>query len=191
MANKNWPMGFQAVQRLGGGIPVIRTYAMNATAAIYKGEPLDVALGGTTGQVQKFASKTNFNTAVAAGKLAGVAAEYYPGSALGSTKTRIAVWDPVQNVFEAQMNTGATAGMTAGDYLFKNAQATTLTGGSTITGLSSGQINFTSLGSTATYPIRVIDISKDVDNCDVNASYCNVLCQFVQGFPASQNTSPA
>lgn len=191
MANKNWPMGFQAVQRLGGGVPIVRTYTLNATAAIYKGEPLDVALGAATGQVQKFASKTNFNTAVAAGKLAGVAAEFYPGSALGSTKTKIAVWDPINTIFEAQVNAGATASTNYGSYIFKNAQATTLTGGSTITGLSNAQINFTTLGSTATWPIRIIDISKDVDNCDVNASYCNVLCQFVVGFPQIQNTSPA
>lgn len=191
MANKNWPMGFQAVQRLGGGVPVVRTYKMNATAIIYKGEPLRVALDGTTGQVKKFANMASFNTAVAAGKLAGVAAEFYPGAAIGSTKTKIAVWDPIQNIFEVKVNTGATASTKACSYVFKNAEVTTLTAGSTITGLSNAKLNFTSLGSTATYPVRVIDISRDVDNCDVDAAYCNVLCQFVVGFPQIQNTSPA
>lgn len=191
MANQNFAMGFQAVQRLGGGVPVTRYYTLNLTTPIYKGEPLHIALAGTTGQVEKFTNMASFNTAVAAGKLLGVAAEYYPGSANGSTKTKIAVWDPIQNIFEVQMNTGATAGMTAGDYVFKNCIANTLIAGSTITGLSNGKINFTSLGSTATYPIRIIDISKDLNNCDVNAAYCNVLCQFVVGFPQIQNTSPA
>jgi hypothetical protein len=187
-------MGFQAVQRLGGGVPVVRYYEINGTAAIYKGEPLKICATGASGEVNHWTSKTTFNTGVAVGNLAGVAAEFYPGAALGSTKTKIAVWDPIQNIFQVKVGTGATASTTRSSYIFKNAQAATLTGGSTVTGLSNAYLSFASIGvstNLAKMPVRIIDIARETDFDEYNSSYCHVLCQFVVGLPQIQNTSPA
>lgn len=179
MANQNWPFGLQAVARRGGGTPVVRYQTINAVAsAIYKGQPLKSHSG--TGTVAEYTNVASFNACGTDANCAGVAAEYFPGTGAGSTKTKIAVWDPRENLFEVQVGSGATTSTTRASYLWKHCTLATHNGGSTATGISSGYVTFAGLGVTGgTKPLQIEDVSRDINNCDVDAAYCNVLVRII------------
>lgn len=185
MANRDWPFGLQPHRDAFGHTPdTIRlpisvnttTGAPKYTTAIYKGQ---VVLWNSTLGVLK----ANTGTSPVA-NIVGVSAEYYPGSAGGTTKTTLAVWQagPEQKFIIQSDGTTAFATQMAANatYLLKNAAIVNPGAGSTITGLSSSELDFDTLAHTATEPLRVLGFHKDVGESAL-ASHVKLVVNFIHG----------
>ena len=59
--------------------------------------------------------------------------------------------------------------------LFGNFDIVYTSSGSTTTGLSGAELDVTTGATTATLPLKAIDISRDPDNSDVSSDATNVL----------------
>lgn len=151
MANKDWAFGLAPQFTIGGGSPRTERYPLKSayTTKIYKGAPV---LWDNTNAVVKANAVTNSATIV------GVAAEYYAGSA--TTKTTIAVWPGDEHIFLVQSDgTTTTSALTSVQH--KNFAFVNQTAGSTITGLSGLELDFSS-GTSADKPLHVIGLGGEI-----------------------------
>lgn len=151
MANKDWAFGLQPQYAIGGGSPRTERYPIGSaySTKIYKGAPV---LWNNTAGCIKANAVTNSATIV------GVAAEYYGGSA--TTKTTLAVWPADEHIFLVQSDgTTTTSALTSVQQ--KNFAFVNQTAGSTITGLSGLELDFSS-GTSADKPLRVIGLGGEI-----------------------------
>jgi len=178
MANKDWAFGLQPVTGPGGGSPETIRFPLKRaiqattpqTITIYKGQPLlwQSTIGFVTGT-----GATNSSDVI------GVAAEYYSGSAM--TKTDIAAWSARNHKFLIQSDGTTTTGVNRTSYLMKNYAWVGATGGSTATGLSSLELDYSSGDITGTaQPLKVIDFRLGPG--ENYGSHVNCVVEFVHGF---------
>jgi len=173
MANQDAAFGFRAVRHLSGGTPRTEEYviASGLTKVIYTGSPVMAIAGGqiTLGTVSAVQHLGVFNgcfyTDPTTSKPTWKA--YYPGSITASDIVANVYADP-QIIFEGQHDGTATlANNTHANHDYVG------TGGSTINGQSSAEIDTTTYTTTATGTFNQIGTSKDPDNSDLTAANSN------------------
>jgi len=173
MANQDAAFGFRAVRHLSGGTPRTEEYiiASGLTKVIYTGSPVMAIAGGqiTLGTVSAVQHLGVFNgcfyTDPTTSKPTWKA--YYPGSITASDIVANVYADP-QIIFEGQHDGTATVANNNHanhDYVG--------TGGSTINGQSSAEIDSDTYTTTGSGTFVQIGTSKDPDNQDLTAANSN------------------
>ena len=173
MANQDAAFGFRAVRHLAGGTPRTEEYliASGYTGVIYTGSPVAAVAGGqvelgAVGAVQMLGAFNGcFYTDPTTSKPTWKA--YYPGSITASDIVANVYADP-QIIYEGQHDgtpTVANNNHANHDHVG--------TGGSTINGQSSAEIDTSTYTTTATGTFTQIGTSKDPDNSDLTAANSN------------------
>ena len=173
MANQDAAFGFRAVRHLSGGTPRTEEYliASGLTKVIYTGSPvMAVSTGvitlGTVSAVQHIGVFNGcFYTDPTSSKPTWKA--YYPGSITASDIVANVYADP-QIIFEGQHDGTATVANNNHanhDYVG--------TGGSTINGQSSAEIDSDTYTTTGSGTFVQIGTSKDPENSDLTAANSN------------------
>ncbi len=162
------------------GAPVSRIAGDSNTTAIKLG-PLAMVGGAENfpaGSLQKVELAANGDTVAITGFIqkigfaASDASVFKAGYKPASTEAVVYVADHPDTIFEIQCS-AACATTDVG----KVANLTG-TGGSTVTGLSSVELDSSSLATgNATYQVRVVGVSKDMLNNDASSNYVNALIQ--------------
>lgn len=172
MANKDFAFGLKPVRTMGGVANFTAneyTIPSGASNAIYQGSlvimtaagNIDIAASSSADIVGVF--NGCFYTDPTTGK--PTHSNYYPGS-IAASDIVAQVYDDPRIVFEVQCD-GTLAATAVGE----NADTTSTTGGSTVTGLSSTEISASTGASAA--QLRIIGISKDPDNSDTGSANTN------------------
>ncbi len=173
MANQDAAFGFRAVRHLSGGTPRTEEYliASGYTGVIYTGSPVAAVAGGqvelgAVGAVQMLGAFNGcFYTDPTTSKPTWKA--YYPGSITASDIVANVYADP-QIIYEGQHDDTATVANN------NNANHDHVgTGGSTINGQSSAEIDTSTYTTTATGNFNQIGVSKDPENQDLTAANSN------------------
>ena len=173
MANQDAAFGFRAVRHMSGGTPRTEEYliASGYTGVIYTGSPCEAVAGGqiellTVSAVQSFGVFNGcFYTDPTTSKPTWKA--YYPGSITASDIVANVYVDP-DIIFEGQHDGTATVA--------NNNHANhdhVGTGGSTINGQSSAEIDTSTYTTTGSGTFTQIGTSKDPDNSDLTAANSN------------------
>ena len=173
MANQDAAFGFRPVRHLSGGTLRTEEYliASGYTGVIYTGSPVAGVAGGqvelgAVGAVQMLGAFNGcFYTDPTTSKPTWKA--YYPGSITASDIVANVYADP-QIIYEGQHDGTATVA--------NNNHANhdhVGTGGSTINGQSSAEIDSSTYTTTATGTFTQIGTSKDPDNSDLTAANSN------------------
>ena len=186
MANKDAPFGLRYVRNLQGnynssGQSRYRITTADATNAtnIYQG---DIVTQGTAGNVTRIARADggSATSAIILGVFNGCFytdpttskptwSNYWPGNA--ATDAVAFIYDSPMDVFEVQ----ADAAFPVAD-LFGNFDIVDNAGtGSEASGLSYLELDVTTGATTATLPLKALDISTDPENSDVITANTNVL----------------
>ena len=177
MANTDAAFGMRLVGRIGGpATNVQNTYriAANYGTAIFKG---DMVAQVTGGGVEVHADGGTvpivgvFNGCRYTDPTTGkeTFSNFYPASTNASDIEAFVIDDPMA-IFEIQ----ADAAFPVAD-LFGNFDIVYTSSGSTTTGISGAELDVTTGATTATLPLKAIDISKNVNNDDVSSDATNVL----------------
>jgi len=178
MANKDAPFGFRPTRHLTGGEVRTEEYAIAANhgTSIFTGQVVEAVAGG--GIEQAAAGDTQqlgvfggcFYTDPTTSKPTYSA--FYPASTNASDIVAYVYADP-HIVFEAQHDGTGTAAMNHSGFDFVG------TSGSTISGLSSSEIDTSTSGTSGGF--KQIGISKDPDNSDTSAANANAYVVFNTG----------
>lgn len=173
MSNRDWAFGLQPIEMVGGGAPTTRRFPLRQceqgtkyTTKIHKGQI--VLWEGTHGWA--LANATITPGAGGTSRIVGVAAEAYRGSSISKNATNLAVWEGSKHIFNIQSDGGTTSTSMA-SYLMKNCEVFAPTAGSTITGLSSMELSFSSRDATvADHCLKVVGFSGDVAEAKTGAN---------------------
>ena len=178
MANQDAAFGFRPTRSLVGGQIRTEEYAIaaNYNTAIYTGQVveavaaggIEAAAAGDTQQLGVFGGV--FYTDPTTSKPTWSA--YYPASTNASDLKASVYADPYI-VFEAQHDGTGTAAMNHSGFDFVG------TSGSTLSGLSSSEIDTSTSGTSGGF--KQIGISKDPDNSDTSAANANAYVVFNTG----------
>ena len=176
MANTDAAFGMRLVGRMGGpATNVQNTYriAANYGTAIFKG---DMVAQVTGGGVEVHADGGTvpivgvFNGCRYTDPTTGkeTFSNFYPASTNASDIEAFVIDDPMA-IYEIQ----ADAAFPVAD-LFGNFDIVYTSSGSTTTGISGAELDVTTGATTATLPLKAIDISRDPNNSDVGSDATNV-----------------
>jgi hypothetical protein len=178
MANKDASFGLKPVKQMGGapysGGQSRYRIASSYGTAIYQG---DLVMQVTGGGVEIHAVGGTvplvgvFNGCQYTDPTTGeqVYRNYYPASTAASDIIAFIIDDP-NTVFEIQ----ADEAFPVAD-LLGNFDTIKTNSGSTDTGISGDELDVSTGATTATLPLKALDISQDPNNSDVSASNTNVL----------------
>lgn len=180
MANKDAAFGLKPVRMMGGapysGGQSRYRIASGATTPIYQGDLVTQLTAGVLGR--HAASGTVpivgvFNGVSYTDPTTGeqVFKNYYPGSISASDIIASVIDDP-NVVFEVQADDTFPVADLFGN--FDIVDATDV--GDEKSGRSNTELDVTTGATTATLPLKAIDISQDPDNSDVATANTNVLC---------------
>jgi len=179
MANQDAAFGFRPARHLTGG--QIRAeeanIANNYDTAIYTGQVVEAVTAGgveaaTVGDVQQAGVFGGvFYTDPTTSKPTWKA--YYPASTAAADIVATIYMDP-DIVFEAQHDETGTAALnfSSGNFIG--------TGGSTVTGQSTQELDTNTFTTTAS-GLKQIGVSKDPDNSDTSTANCNAYVVFGTG----------
>ena len=178
MANQDAAFGFRPTRSLVGGQIRTEEYAIAANygTAIYTGQVVEAVAGGgieaaAAGDTQQLGVFGGvFYTDPTTSKPTWSA--YYPASTNASDLKASVYVDPYI-VFEAQHDGTGTAALN------HSAMDFTGTGGSTITGQSTQELDTSTSGTSGGF--KQIGISEDPDNQDTSADNCNAYVVFNTG----------
>ena len=180
MANKDAPFGLKPVRMMGGapysGGQSRYRIASGATTPIYQGDLVTQLTAGVLGR------HAATGTVPIVGVFNGVSytdpttgeqvfKNYYPGS-IAASDIVANVIDDANVVFEVQADDTFPVADLFGNFdIVDNSPV-----GDTSSGISNLEVDVTTGATTATLPLKVIDISEDPDNDDVATANTNVLC---------------
>ena len=180
MANKDAPFGLKPVRMMGGapysGGQSRYRIASGATPPIYQGDLVTQLPAGGRGR------HAATGTVPIVGVFNGVSytdpttgeqvfKNYYPGS-IAASDIVANVIDDANVVFEVQADDTFPVADLFGNFdIVDNSPV-----GDTSSGISNSEVDVTTGATTATLPLKVIDISEDPDNDDVATANTNVLC---------------
>ena len=179
MANKDASFGLKPVKMIGGapynGGQSRYRIAANYGTSIFQGDLVAQVTGGgveihaVSGTVPIIGV---FNGCEYTDPTTGeqVFSNYYPASTNASDIIAHIIDDPMV-VFECQ----ADEAFPVAD-LLGNFDVIKTNSGSTKTGISGDEVDVSTGATTATLPLKVIDISQDPNNQDVGSSNTNVYC---------------
>ena len=180
MANKDAAFGCRPVRMMGGapysGGQSRYRIASGATTPIYQGDLVTQLTAGVLGRHAATGTVPIvgvFNGVQYTDPTSGeqVYKNYYPGSIAASDIIANVIDDP-NVVFEVQ----ADAAMPVAD-LFGNFDVVDASDvGDEYSGRSNTELDVTTGATTATLPLKAIDISQDPLNSDVSSANTNVLC---------------
>ena len=186
MANQDAPFGLRYVRNLQGNYNSsgqsryrITTADATNTTNIYQG---DIVTQGTAGIVTRIARADGGSATsdIILGVFNGcfytdpttskpTFSNYWPGNA--ATDAVAFIYDSPMDVFEIQSD----AAFPVAD-LFGNFDIVDNTGtGSTASGISYVELDVSTGATTATLPVKALDISQDPENSDVSTANTNVL----------------
>jgi hypothetical protein len=180
MANKDSAFGCKPVRMMSGapysGGQSRYRIASGATTPIYQGDLVTQLTAGVIGR--HAASGTVpivgvFNGVSYTDPTSGeqVFKNYYPGSISASDIVASVIDDP-NVVFEIQADAAFPVADLFGNFEIVEGSPV----GSTASGISNLELDVTTGATTATLPLKALDISQDPDNDDVASSNTNVLC---------------
>ena len=180
MANNDAAFGCRPVRMMGGGAYTggqsRYRIASGATTPIYQG---DLVTQLTAGVIGRHAAS---GTVPIVGVFNGVSytdpttgeqlfKNYYPGSISASDIIASVIDDP-DVVFEVQADDTFPVADLFGNFDIVDGSPV----GDTKSGRSNLELDVTTGATTATLPLKAIDISEDPDNSDVASANTNVLC---------------
>jgi hypothetical protein len=180
MANNNSPFGCKPVRMMGGapysGGQSRYRIASGATTPIFQG---DLVTQLTAGVIGRHAAS---GTVPIVGVFNGVSYtdpttgeqvfnNYYPGSIAASDIIASVIDDP-NVVFEIQADAAMPVADLFGNFDIVDGSPV----GDTKSGISATELDVTTGATTATLPLKALDISQDPDNDDVSSTNTNVLC---------------
>tara|TARA_R100001224_G_scaffold86609_1_gene55712 strand:+ start:1111 stop:1698 length:588 start_codon:yes stop_codon:yes gene_type:complete len=180
MANKDSAFGCKPVRMMGGapysGGQSRYRIASGATTPIFQGDLVTQLTAGVIGR------HTATGTVPIVGVFNGVQytdpttgeqvfKNYYPGSIAASDIIASVVDDP-NVVFEIQGDAAMPVADLFGNFDIVDGSPV----GDTSSGISNMEIAVSTGNTTATLPLKALDISQDPDNDDVSSSNTNVLC---------------
>ena len=180
MANKDAAFGLKPVRMMGGapysGGQSRYRIASGATTPIYQGDLVTQLTAGVLGRhaasgtvpivgVFNGVSYTDPTTGEQVFKI------YYPGSISASDIIASVIDDP-NVVFEIQADDTFPVADLFGNFDIVDASDV----GDEKSGRSNTELDVTTGATTATLPLKAIDISQDPDNSDVATANTNVLC---------------
>jgi len=180
MANKDSAFGCKPVRMMGGapfsGGQSRYRIASGATTPIFQG---DLVTQLTAGVIGRHAATGTvpivgvFNGVQYTDPTTGeqVFKNYYPGSIAASDIIASVVDDP-NVVFEIQGDAAMPVADLFGNFDIVDGSPV----GDTSSGISNMEIAVSTGNTTATLPLKALDISQDPDNDDVSSSNTNVLC---------------
>ena len=180
MANKDSAFGCKPVRMMGGapfsGGQSRYRIASGATTPIFQG---DLVTQLTAGVIGRHAATGTvpivgvFNGVQYTDPTTGeqVFKNYYPGSIAASDIIASVVDDP-NVVFEIQGDAAMPLADLFGNFDIVDGSPV----GDTSSGISNTEIAVSTGNTTATLPLKALDISQDPDNDDVSSSNTNVLC---------------
>ena len=180
MANNDAAFGCRPVRMMGGGAYTggqsRYRIASGATTPIYQGDLVTQLTAGVIGR--HAASGTVpilgvFNGVSYTDPTTGeqVFKNYYPGSISASDIIASVIDDP-DVVFEVQADDTFPVADLFGNFDIVDGSPV----GDTKSGRSNLELDVTTGATTATLPLKAIDISEDPDNSDVASANTNVLC---------------
>ena len=180
MANKDAPFGLKPVRMMGGapysGGQSRYRIASGATTPIYNGDLVTQLTAGVLGR------HAATGTVPIIGVFNGVSytdpttkeqifKNYYPGS-ISAADIVANVIDDSNVVFEVQADAIFPVADLFGNFdIVENSPV-----GDTKSGRSNVELDVTTGATTATLPLKAIDISQDPSNSDVASANTNVLC---------------
>jgi hypothetical protein len=180
MANKDAPFGLKPVRMMGGapysGGQSRYRIASGATTPIFNGDLVTQLTAGVLGR------HAATGTVPIVGVFNGVSytdpttgeqvfKNYYPGS-ISASDIVANVIDDANVVFEVQADDTFPVADLFGNFDIVDGSPV----GDTASGRSNAELDVTTGATTATLPLKAIDISEDPDNDDVSSSNTNVLC---------------
>jgi hypothetical protein len=180
MANKDAPFGLKPVRMMGGapysGGQSRYRIASGATTPIFNGDLVTQLTAGVLGR------HAATGTVPIVGVFNGVSytdpttgeqvfKNYYPGS-IAASDIVANVIDDSNVVFEVQADAALPVADLFGNFDIVDGSPV----GDTASGRSNAELDVTTGATTATLPLKAIDISEDPDNDDVSSSNTNVLC---------------
>ena len=180
MANKDAPFGCRPVRMMGGapysGGQSRYRIASGATTPIYQGDLVTQLTAGVLGR--HAASGTVpivgvFNGVSYTDPTSGeqIYKNYYPGS-ISASDIVANVIDDANVVFEVQADAAFPVADLFGNFeIVENSPV-----GDTYSGQSNVELDVGTGATTATLPLKAIDISQDPDNSDVASANTNVYC---------------
>ena len=180
MANKDAPFGLRPVRMMSGepynGGSSRYRIASGATTPIYQGDLVNQLTAGGVGRVAASATVPiigMFNGCSYSDPTTGkqVFKNYYPGSISASDIIAYVVDGP-DVVFEIQGDEAFPVADLFGNFDIVDGS----TVGNTKSGTSNMELDVSTGATTATLPLKAIDISQDPNNDDVATSNTNVLC---------------
>ena len=180
MANNNSSFGLKPVRMMGGapysGGQSRYRIASGATTPIFQGDLVTQLTAGVIGR------HTATGTVPIVGVFNGVQYtdpttgeqvfnNYYPGSIAASDIIASVVDDP-NVVFEVQADAAMPVSDLFGNFDIVDGSPV----GDTSSGISNAELDVGTGATTATLPLKALDISQDPDNDDVSSANTNVLC---------------
>ena len=180
MANKDSAFGCKPVRMMGGspysGGQSRYRIASGATTPIFQGDLVTQLTAGVIGR------HTATGTVPIVGVFNGVQytdptsgeqvfKNYYPGSIAASDIVASIIDDP-NVVFEIQGDAAMPVADLFGNFDIVDGSPV----GDTSSGISNMEIAVSTGNTTATLPLKALDISQDPDNDDVSSSNTDVLC---------------
>ena len=180
MANNNSPFGCKPVRMMGGapysGGQSRYRIASGATTPIFQGDLVTQLTAGVIGR------HTATGTVPIVGVFNGVSYtdpttgeqvfnNYYPGSIAASDIIASVIDDP-NVVFEVQADAAMPVADLFGNFDIVDGSPV----GDTKSGISALELDVGTGATTATLPLKALDISQDPDNDDVSSTNTNVLC---------------
>ena len=179
MANKNAPFGLKPVRMMSGapysGGQSRYRIASGATTPIFQGDLVTQLTAGVLGR------HAATGTVPIVGVFNGVSytnsegeqifSNYYPGS-ITSSDIFASVIDHPNVVFEVQCNAAFPVADLFGNFDIVDGSPV----GDTKSGRSNTECAVSTGNTTASLPLKVLDISEDPDNSDVGSTDTNVLC---------------
>jgi hypothetical protein len=185
------PYGLKPINLIGGQVYAgstrlipITTSAVNYNTAIFFGDVVKLVATGTAevetgtstvstqGVVGIFMGCTYTNPATKQ----KVFQQYWPGYASGVTDAQAYVVDDPDVLFKVAAVSSGTTIAFYGQSAVGNNVALVQNSGSTTTGDSAIAINGATLATTASLPIRVVDVVPDTANAAGN--FCEFICKF-------------
>ena len=115
--------------------------------------------------------------------------QYWPGYASGVTDAFAYVVDDPDVLFKVAAVSGTTVINFYGETLVGTNVALVQNSGSTITGDSAVAIDGGSSATTASLPIRVVDVVPDTANS--SGDFCEFICKFNMPYPVSTSVYSA
>tara|TARA_R100000700_G_scaffold34658_1_gene42843 strand:+ start:171 stop:758 length:588 start_codon:yes stop_codon:yes gene_type:complete len=180
MANKDSAFGCKPVRMMGGapysGGQSRYRIASGATTPIFQGDLVTQLTAGVIGRHAATGSVPIvgvFNGVQYTDPTTGdtVFSNHYPGSIAASDIIASVIDDP-NVVFEVQADDTFPVADLFGNFDIVDGSPV----GDTKSGISNLELDVTTGATTATLPLKCIDISQDPDNDDVASSNTNVLC---------------